>query len=77
MLWNGGTFGDATGAPVAHFNGLTGDVEWDVTADVLDGKTAWLIKKVKEGSNGDVRYYSKEGAEAAGNEDLAPRLILE
>lgn len=60
-----------------HVNGLTGQVEWDVTDDVLAGETAWLIKKAEEKGGGTVLYYSKEGAIEAGNVDLAPRLILE
>lgn len=47
--WRGGDFGTATAAPVVHFNGLTGDVVWDVTADVQAGTTGWLIKKTHKG----------------------------
>ena len=63
--WNGGTFGPATAAPVLHFNGLTGEVSWDVTDDVLAGASAWLIKKTSERQAGRVTYHSKEGADPA------------
>jgi uncharacterized repeat protein (TIGR01451 family) len=76
-LWNGGTFAAATAPSVLHLNGLTGEVSWDVTADVLAGASfGWLVKKQDEGQNGQARYYSREGAAAAGNPALAPRLIL-
>ena len=52
--WNGGNFGPATAAPVLHVNGLSGDVSWDVTDDVLAGATAWLIKKTSERQAGRV-----------------------
>jgi len=38
-LWNGGsTAAGPASASVLHTNGLTGAVEWDVTADVLEAK---------------------------------------
>ena len=46
-------------------------------ADVLDGTTAWLIKKTNEGNNGRVLYLSREGAIDEGDPDLGPRLVLE
>ena len=70
--WNGGTFGPATAPSVPHFNGLSGEVSWDVTDDVLAGASAWLIKKTAEGQSGQVSYFSKEGSASGG-----PRLILE
>ena len=76
-LWNGGNYAAATAAGVVHTNGFFGEVSWDVTADVLAGANfGWLIRKQNEGQNGQVRYYSKEGAAFAGNANLAPRLVL-
>jgi hypothetical protein len=75
--WNGGTFGGANPPGVVHVNGLAGEVSWDVTQDVEAGVTAWLVKKTDEGQPGRVSYHSKDGAAAAGDPDLAPRLILE
>jgi hypothetical protein len=75
--WNGGAFGPPTAAPVLHFNGLTGEITWDVTDDVLAGASAWLIKKTSESQVGKVSYFSREGAGAGGDPELAPRLILE
>jgi hypothetical protein len=75
--WGGGDFGAATADPVLHVNGLSGEVSWDVTDDVLAGVSAWLIKKTSERQAGKVSYFSRQGADAAGDPDLAPRLILE
>jgi len=77
--WNGATgfFAPATAPPVIHYNGLTGEVVWDVTEDVKAGAIfGWLIKKRSESQPGKVLYYTREGAAAAGNPDLAPRLVL-
>ena len=75
--WNGGDFGAATAEGILHINGLTGPVSWDVTDDVLAGATSWLIKKTLEGPSGKVFYFSREGAQDAGDESLAPTLLLE
>jgi hypothetical protein len=63
--------------PVLHFNGLRGEVAWDVTVDVMRHTRAWIIRKAEESRSGEVWYYSREGARDAGNPDLAPRLVLE
>jgi hypothetical protein len=45
MFWNGGEFGPATGPAVPHENLMTGQVAFDVTADVLYAdRSAWLLK---------------------------------
>jgi hypothetical protein len=76
-LWNGGNYAAATAPGALHTNGFFGEVFWDVTADVLAGANfGWLIRKQNEGQNGQVRYYSREGAVLAGNASLAPRLVL-
>lgn len=76
-LWNGGNYAAATAPGALHTNGLFGEVLWDVTADVLAGANfGWLIRKQNEGQNGQVRYYSREGAILAGNASLAPSLVL-
>ncbi len=78
MLWDGGTFAASTGAPVVHTNGLSGEVSWDVTSDVLAGADyGWLVKKDSEGQAGKVEYVSREGALAASIPTRAPRLVLE
>lgn len=78
--WKGGQRAMAAkttpGAPVTE--GAMGELSWDVTQDVMQGaQFGWLIKKAKERSSGSVSFYSKEGAAAAGNPGLAPRLVLE
>ncbi|MCI0440563.1 MAG: hypothetical protein L0177_15730 [Chloroflexi bacterium] len=58
--------------------GASGEVSWDVTQDVLEGASfGWLIRNAGEWQFSEAAFYSKEGAEALGNPDLAPRLILE
>lgn len=75
--WNGGTFAPATSPSSIHTNAQTGSVSWNVTADVQAGaNNGWLIKKKNESQNGEVQYYSREGATLAGNQNLAPRLVL-
>lgn len=76
-LWNGASnsIALATAPGVLHTNNLLGDVTWTVTADVLAGTNfGWLIKKRQETQNGQVQYYSREGA--AGNPNTVPRLVL-
>lgn len=46
--WNGGGFGRATAPGVVHLNHMLGPVEWDVTADVRAGATAWLLRVTDE-----------------------------
>lgn len=76
-LWNGGNYAAATAPGVLHSNGFLGQVSWNVTADILAGANfGWMIRKQNEGQNGQVRYYSREGATLAGNANLAPRLVL-
>jgi hypothetical protein len=83
-LWNGGsTAAGPASASALHTNGLTGPVEWDVTADVVQALSEnaqsiqWLIRRAVEGQNGHAAYHSKEGAGALGNPDLAPTLRFE
>lgn len=66
--WNGGTFNASATDSVLHTNGLSGWVEWDVTADVQDMVTSpatnygWIVKKTEEGQTGRANYTSREGA---------------
>jgi hypothetical protein len=76
--WDGGLFAAATGPGVLHTNGLSGEVSWDVTADVLAGAPyGWILVKDLENQNGRVFYHSREGAASLGNPALTPRLVLE
>ena len=60
-----------SGPAVLLTNGQTGEIEFDVTQDVLNGGGyGWLIRKQQEGEFGNVRFYSKEGG-------ASPKLILE
>ncbi|HZP40782.1 MAG TPA: hypothetical protein VFD84_04625 [Candidatus Binatia bacterium] len=62
-------------ASAAVTNGLGGTLAFDVTADVHAGASGWLLQK-KTGS-GQIAFYSKEGAAAANDPSLVPRLELE
>jgi hypothetical protein len=82
--WDGGSAAAGPGsASVLHTSGLTGSVEWDVTADVLQALSEnatsiqWLIRRAVENQSGRAIYHSGEGAAALGNPDLAPTLTLE
>lgn len=82
--WNGGsTAAGPASATALHTNGLTGSVEWDVTAEVVEALSngapsiQWLIRRAVEGQNGHAIYHSKEGAATLGNLDLAPTLKFE
>lgn len=85
QFWKGGSE-EAAPIPtdsVKHKNGMTGEVRFDVTLDVLDkldqGNTTiqWLVRKANERRFGLVAYYSKEGAVEDGDLMKAPRLELE
>ena len=82
--WNGGsTAAGQASASALHTNGLTGPVEWDVTADVVQALSdnavsiQWLIRRAVEGQSGHAIYHSKEGAATLSNPDLAPTLEFE
>lgn len=74
--WNGGSLATRTAPTVNVVNGMTGEISFDVTQDVLNGASnGWLVKKVDENKAGNIYFYSKEGA--SGDASLAPKLILE
>ena len=78
VQWNGGTTGTPTSPLIVMQNHYTGTVDFDVTNDLLNGQgqNGWLLKKDQENRGSKVTFYSREGAAAAGNADLAPTLIL-
>ena len=81
VAWDGGSFAASTSPAVIHANGTTGEVVFDVTQDIAAlgaGATEalFLVKKENEGQSGQVEYFSKEAALAAGDVTLSPRLIL-
>jgi hypothetical protein len=72
----GGDEGHATALPAAI--GPAGAVHaWDVTEDVLEGVTAWLVRKRDESDPTGIAFHSREGAAALGDPSLAPTLVLE
>lgn len=76
--WDGGLFAPATSPGVLHTNGLSGELSWDVTADVIAGAPyGWILLKDLENQNGKVFYHSREGAASLGTPTLGPRLVLE
>ncbi len=59
-------------------NHQTGELRFDVTQDVLNGADhGWLLRKDHESKGSQVSFYSREGAAAAGDPQLGPRLLLE
>jgi parallel beta-helix repeat protein len=82
--WNGGSsVAGSASASTLHTNGLTGALEWDVTADIVQAlaenaiSVQWLIRRAAENQSGRAIYHSREGAAALGNADLAPTLTFE
>jgi hypothetical protein len=76
--WEGGdaNIASRTAPTVTVTNGMSGEVRFDVTQDVLNGATnGWLVQKVNQNHPGNITFYSKEGA--SGAPALAPKLILE
>ena len=53
--WDGGAFLRAGGPTVRHVNQMTGPVSFDVTADVREGRSGWLLRISREddGCGGD------------------------
>jgi hypothetical protein len=72
--WNGGNPKLRTAAPVVHTNDLrAGDkLSWDVSDDLKNGATSWLVMKGSEVHSGRVVYFAKEG----NNPASAPRLEI-
>lgn len=75
--WGGGNFVAAPTDSVTHFNSTSGQVSYDVTADVQAAVDGWLLKRAVERGSGGVNYYSREGAAAEGDPALAPKLLLD
>jgi len=75
--WNAGStsIGVATSS-VAFSAATSGDVQWEVKADLLAGGNRWLVKKAVEADNGRVSFYSREGAAKVGSPGLSPRLVV-
>ena len=79
--WSGGNFDGSLVASAVHLNQMGGEVAFDVTAHVLAGCAAWLIKvrdeqPVANGAlppgfednyGGTVEYLSLQGGDANGN----------
>jgi hypothetical protein len=72
--WNGGKMTGRRSDRITITNGQTGSVEFDLTADVRNGVTRWLIQT--KGNHGEIAFFSREGAEALGNFTLKPRLLV-
>ncbi|MBU6281943.1 hypothetical protein KGQ64_06840 [bacterium] len=75
--WNAGSAAAGPASDGVVFDATrSGDVTWDVTSDVSGGTSGWLVKKNVEFDDGRVEFHSREGATAAGDPELAPRLLL-
>ncbi|MFM7142225.1 MAG: hypothetical protein ACKO2K_09980, partial [Alphaproteobacteria bacterium] len=76
--WDGGNLAiPATASSSVLVTRTTaGQLEWNVTADVLAGATRFLLRKPVAADPGKVEFFSREGAARAGTPDLGPKLIL-
>ncbi len=84
--WVGGTaannpFPAGTNKPPVVQTGwqVSGRVRWNVTSDVFNGISRWVVKKTFDDKPGRMDFYSKEGALALDPYDLAglrPRLVF-
>jgi hypothetical protein len=72
--WNGAGQAalPATAPPVIVTNHSSGTLEFDVTADVLNGANSWLVLKDQENRGSQISFFSKESGE-----DLSPKLVLD
>jgi len=77
VQWNNGNFDPTATASFLQTNGVTGAVQFDVTADVqafISGTNnfGWIVKKLSESAGGVVEYTSRDGT---ANQE--PKLILD
>ncbi len=72
----GGDYAAPT-APTAVVEEGASTVTWDVTQDVMNGVSAWLIRLEDESQPVRVLFYSEEGAAAIGDLEAEPHLVLE
>src|SRR4029453_11891500 len=75
--WDGGSFAEPPTDSVLFLNSTSGEVRFDVTADVQAGDSSWLIKRSDDRGSGRVDFFSREGAALAGDPSLAPRLVID
>ena len=75
--WRGASSGAPAAASVIHTKDSTGEMSWDVTADVRAGAVGWVLRKSQGWKWGSISYYSREAARDLGNLPLAPKLVLE
>jgi PKD repeat protein len=68
--WNGGDYVQTATDSALHLNGMVGEVQWNITEDVLAGADSWLLRRAP-GGGGSVLYVSSEG------NGPGPKLILE
>jgi cysteine-rich repeat protein len=73
--WGGGDLGPVIDSVVIH-DSDAGEITFDVTEAVRNGTSFFLVKKADEDTNGRVFFVSREGAGAAMNPSLAPRLDM-
>jgi hypothetical protein len=63
--WSGGAFDPIPTDQVLIVNDLTGPIQFDVTADVINGIREWIIKLDDENEPGRLSFTSKEGGSAS------------
>jgi len=73
--WRGARNRSRRGDRVEIPNGLLGTVSFDITNDLREGITRWMVD-IKGRKDGSVIFFSKEGAAAVGDFSFAPRLVI-
>jgi len=81
FAWNGGDYNASVISRYVHTNNMSGIVVYNITKDLktlsVNAKSVgYTLFKTGTSNNGNVTYYSKEGAQSVGNMDYAPKLVL-
>jgi cysteine-rich repeat protein len=75
-LWRGAESVAAATSLITFTDTTAGAVAFDVTADVVAGADAWVVRRTVDLGPGGIFFWSREGAAHAGDAALAPRLVL-
>ena len=57
-------------------DGILGTLSFDVTADLRNGRTRWVIDVKGSKKKGSIVFFSKEGAALIGDFSFEPRLAI-
>ena len=57
-------------------DGMLGTLSFDVTKDLRNGRTMWVIDVKGSKKKGSIVFFSKEGAALVGDFSFEPRLVI-